>query len=644
MIYFKRKTLILLIALLSLSTFSPIVNAENGVFPSGASAKDISEEKMVYMKYDGDWDIYYYNVKTGEEKKITDAIGSQGFPAIYGDYIVWQDNRNYLDEGLPFFDIYLYHLDTEKEVKISNHKGYNQDVKIYEDKVVWIDNHGGSSNIYLYDISTDTETKITDSSANAFGVKIYKSTLVWMDVRSGSFDIYSYDLATNQEKQITSSPDKQADPRIVDNKIVYHDYQEGNRQVYLYDMNTSQAEKISQGNVDSTIFTVIDGNIVYYQENSPLIMYDVDKKESLLLNEIEPSSSIFFIDNEIYWSNGTTIKKDKLENITVSFDENNNKTTSGNEYKTENDWTVINSLGGTVKSEDNQLVIKIPTNLISQEVQIKITDLAVDDKFPITPISKIYQIDKKGTINGDIELQFNNVLDNDNELDLRKVLLYYYDLDINEWKLLNKEIKAVDATFTINSKYLTKVALGYYNHSSFNDIQAHWAKENLEVLAAHEMINGYEDQSFQPDKKITRAEVIKLIVSALNLTDTSNDPSNFSDIHNHWAASYIETAFQNNLVKGNDSKFQPNDNINRQELIAIMVRALQWKQNENMNVDFDLSEFSDEEQISAWATPYIQYAVETGLVKGKSDKIAPLEHATRAEAATVILRLLEQIE
>lgn len=57
----------------------------------------------------GNWDIYMYNLTSKVETQITNNAASQEFPAISGNVIVWQDNRN------GHWGIYMYNLTSQTE-------------------------------------------------------------------------------------------------------------------------------------------------------------------------------------------------------------------------------------------------------------------------------------------------------------------------------------------------------------------------------------------------------------------------------------------------------------------------------------------------------------------------------------------------
>jgi hypothetical protein len=77
--------------------------------------------------------------------------------------------------------------------------------------------------------------------------------------------------------------------------------------------------------------------------------------------------------------------------------------------------------------------------------------------------------------------------------------------------------------------------------------------------------------------------------------------------------------------------------------MAVMIsRALTYKgKNPAVNdINAVLQDFTDQPQISAWANEGVAAAVDQGIIKGRSATLfAPLEKATRAEAAVMILRM-----
>ncbi len=172
----------------------------------------------------------------------------------------------------------------------------------------------------------------------------------------------------------------------------------------------------------------------------------------------------------------------------------------------------------------------------------------------------------------------------------------------------------------------------------FTDISGIWAADDIMEMVEFGILSGYEDGSFRPDGAVTRAEFVAMVVHTLEKLGqlTVNAGESFADTRSHWAEEYISTAVSCGFVAGYDEDtFGPNENITREQMAVIIARA------------FDLSSasgqtaFSDTATISAWAYESVAAVVESGIMTGMDGNLfAPQEKATRAQAATVIQRIL----
>lgn len=173
---------------------------------------------------------------------------------------------------------------------------------------------------------------------------------------------------------------------------------------------------------------------------------------------------------------------------------------------------------------------------------------------------------------------------------------------------------------------------------SFDDAKEHWASKEIHTLAADGVINGIGNNNFAPDRKITRAEFVTLIVRAFELSEGTYDES-FSDVKkNDWYAGSIGKALTSGIIS-RDTVFRPNDPITREEMVKIIVGG--WLLENERPEWINMAQFSDKALISDWASEYIDIAVTLGLVKGdNSGNFNPKKGTTRAEATTVIYRLL----
>lgn len=94
---------------------------------------------------------------------------------------------------------------------------------------------------------------------------------------------------------------------------------------------------------------------------------------------------------------------------------------------------------------------------------------------------------------------------------------------------------------------------------------------------------------------------------------------------------------------GTDNNFRPNDIITRQEMTIILVKAMALAGSPLPASELQPAAFKDADKIAGWAQQDVAKAVQAGLITGTpTGQFQPGQSATRAEAATVILRLLSQ--
>ncbi|MNY46437.1 Endoglucanase precursor [compost metagenome] len=129
-----------------------------------------------------------------------------------------------------------------------------------------------------------------------------------------------------------------------------------------------------------------------------------------------------------------------------------------------------------------------------------------------------------------------------------------------------------------------------------------------------------------------------MLAAAMGLKPTAAQ-GRFADVPgDYWGAGWIEAAASQGLVEGGDQGFQPDTELTREQMMAMLIRAVS-KEKEASQMTESLS-FADAKEISGWAQGYAVLAVKLGFVEGSADGIRPQATSTRAEAAMVIYRLL----
>ncbi|MGB9817805.1 MAG: S-layer homology domain-containing protein [Thermovenabulum sp.] len=101
-------------------------------------------------------------------------------------------------------------------------------------------------------------------------------------------------------------------------------------------------------------------------------------------------------------------------------------------------------------------------------------------------------------------------------------------------------------------------------------------------LAAFGIVNGMEDGKYHPDEKVTREQFAKLLVVALGMESAAKAASGYTPFKDvaptRWSSGYISVAAGQGLVKGfPDGTFQPDKGVTYAEAITMLVRALGYK-------------------------------------------------------------------
>ncbi|MBP2113639.1 S-layer homology domain-containing protein [Paenibacillus silagei] len=183
------------------------------------------------------------------------------------------------------------------------------------------------------------------------------------------------------------------------------------------------------------------------------------------------------------------------------------------------------------------------------------------------------------------------------------------------------------------------------SNKTFADIKGHWAQASVEKLASKYILTGLTDSKFAPNATTTRAEFAAMMVRALGYSSSGSADVSFKDTPSGaWYTGSVGTAAELGLVQGGtDNNFRPNDIITRQEMTIILVKAMALAGSPLPASELQPAAFKDADKIAGWAQQDVAKAVQAGLITGTpAGQFQPGQSATRAEAATVILRLLEQ--
>ena len=171
-----------------------------------------------------------------------------------------------------------------------------------------------------------------------------------------------------------------------------------------------------------------------------------------------------------------------------------------------------------------------------------------------------------------------------------------------------------------------------------------WYYDAVAYASQNGLMNGVSADSFAPDATTSRGMIVAILY---RLEDSpSAAQADFADVAaGAYYAGAVAWASANGIVTGyGDGTFGPDTAITREQLAAILYRYAQYLGLE-VSQTADLTGYGDAADISEWAQQAFAWAVREGLISGMDDgTLAPQGTATRAQVATILMRLCEKLE
>lgn len=189
---------------------------------------------------------------------------------------------------------------------------------------------------------------------------------------------------------------------------------------------------------------------------------------------------------------------------------------------------------------------------------------------------------------------------------------------------MNKNLKKVISSVAALTMVASSVAAFAVD---FPDVEstASYAQA-VQELSALDVISGYDDGTFGPDKLVTRAEITKMIVDALaerSSAEASTESTKFADVSaDHWAKGYINQGVADGFIAGmSDTEFDPDANVTYVQAQKMLVSAIGYE--------------TYAQAQGGWPTGYKTYAASLDVTKGISG-ITDSTELTRAQVAQMI--------
>ncbi len=180
---------------------------------------------------------------------------------------------------------------------------------------------------------------------------------------------------------------------------------------------------------------------------------------------------------------------------------------------------------------------------------------------------------------------------------------------------------------------------------TFTDVAPeHWAYPYVEKLAEIGVVNGDENGNFCPEERVTREEVVKMIMETFDFDLQPQADGGFVDVvDGQWYAPYVNSANKLGLVTGlRADLFGTGTYISRQDMAVMAYRAVNLK-GKSLKRQNSIA-FLDIDNIAPYASESVAALAEAGIISGdETQNFWPLEAITRSETAKILCLLYDEI-
>lgn len=170
-----------------------------------------------------------------------------------------------------------------------------------------------------------------------------------------------------------------------------------------------------------------------------------------------------------------------------------------------------------------------------------------------------------------------------------------------------------------------------------------WAMDAVKYCVDNNILSGDENGDLALGDNLTREQMARLLIDSFGLlpqeVDEEDAKPTFSDVSSdRWSYGYVETFL--GYMKKKSKKFKPEENVTREEFAASLVLTSGLKESNIRNIDILETNFKDYMDVDSDYKKLLCIAVERGYYKGSEQRLRPKDLLTRAEACSLLYRVL----
>ncbi|URN96667.1 MAG: beta-N-acetylglucosaminidase domain-containing protein [Candidatus Pristimantibacillus lignocellulolyticus] len=227
---------------------------------------------------------------------------------------------------------------------------------------------------------------------------------------------------------------------------------------------------------------------------------------------------------------------------------------------------------------------------------------------------------------------------------------FYYNETSKALEFVPAKATKIDGVWVVTiSSNTNSMYVVAENSIKFTDVKAdYWGRTTIENAAAKGLVRGIGNEMYQPDRIVTRAEFVQMIVNAIKLPNVQDNTKMYTDItQNAWYYNTIMKAKSAGLLAHFEyNNFMPNAPITREEMASILAEVIKYEKITITKDHIDLgSKFSDYHTIDTNLQTDIELIYQLKIMQGTSaTTFAPKGIATRGQAAAVLINLLKALD
>ena len=185
---------------------------------------------------------------------------------------------------------------------------------------------------------------------------------------------------------------------------------------------------------------------------------------------------------------------------------------------------------------------------------------------------------------------------------------------------------------------------------TFNDVsKTFWGHDWIRKAAGSLIVSGYGDGTFRPMAKATRAEFASVIIRSGGVLVTDYAKAQFKDVSkDDWYYDTMSVATALGILSGyKDGTVHADNAVSRAEAMVMACHMIRLKgivkEVTRAEADRILAAYADADQIPDWARIPVATCIKSGIIAGADGKVLPNDNLTRAEAATIAIKISEAI-